>query len=245
MGMDVSFWGAFIAGIISFLSPCILPIIPPYLCFLAGMSLDQLTGEEKVAGAFGRVMGGAVAFVLGFGTVFVLLGWTANIVGQYLVEYSRALSVVAGLVIVTMGLHFLGFLRISLLYRQARVEVEKKPAGLIGSYLVGLAFAFGWTPCVGPVLASILFVAGAEESAAEGALLLGAYAAGIGIPFLIAAAFAGPFLMFMKKFARHMGTVEKIMGLLLIITGILIMTGYIQEIGLFLQRIFPALATKG
>jgi len=242
MGMDITFYGAFLAGIISFLSPCILPIIPPYICFLAGMSLDQVTGQEETDGAGRKIMFSAVAFVIGFGTVFVLLGASASFLGQALTDYFDVLKYFAGAVIIMMGLHFLGVFRISMLYRQAKIEVQKKPAGIFGAYLVGLAFAFGWTPCVGPILASILFVAGAEDSATQGALLLGAYAAGIGIPFLFAAAFAGPFVAFMRKFSKHMATVEKVMGIMLIITGVLIMTGYMQELGFFLQGLFPSLA---
>lgn len=239
MGMDITLYGAFIAGIISFLSPCILPIIPPYICFLAGMSLDQITDEEKTAGVGRKIMVSALAFVVGFGTVFILLGASASFLGQALVDYFDILKYFAGAVIILMGLHFLGIFRISMLYRQAKFEVEKKPAGIFGAYFVGLAFAFGWTPCVGPILASILFVAGAEDSALKGAVLLGAYAAGIGIPFLIAAAFAGPFVKFMQKFSKHLATVEKVMGAMLVVTGLLIMTGKMQELGFFLQSILP------
>ena len=241
MGMDITFYGVFIAGIISFLSPCILPIIPPYITFIAGMSLDQVTAEGKSFRVGRKIMLAALAFVLGFGTVFILLGASASYLGQKLVDYFDILKYVAGAIIILMGLHFMGIFRISMLYRQAKFDVQKKPAGFGGAYLVGLAFAFGWTPCVGPVLASILFVAGAEESATRGALLLAVYAAGIGIPFLLAAAFAGPFVRFMQKFSKHMATVEKVMGFLLVLTGVMIMTGYMQELGFFLQRILPSL----
>jgi len=240
MGMDISLYGAFIAGIISFLSPCILPIIPPYICFLAGMSLDQVTEKSKSFDVGRKIMVSALAFVLGFATVFILLGASTSFLGQKLVDYFDILKYFAGAIIIIMGLHFLGIFRIKLLYRQAKLDVQKKPAGVVGSYFVGLAFAFGWTPCVGPVLASLLFVAGAEESAAQGAILLGAYAAGIGIPFLLAAAFAGPFVAFMQKFSKHMATVEKVMGGMLVVTGVLIMTGYMQVLGFFLQSILPA-----
>jgi len=240
MGMDITFYGAFIAGIISFLSPCVLPIIPPYICFLTGMTLDQVTAEGKATGVGRKIMLSALAFVFGFATVFVLLGASASFLGQALIDYFDVLKYFAGAIIILMGLHFLGVFRISMLYKQAKLEVGKKPAGIGGAYLVGLAFAFGWTPCVGPILASILFVAGAEESVTQGALLLGVYAAGIGIPFLLAAGFAGPFVKFMQKFSKHMGTVEKVMGALLVVTGIAIMTGYMQELGFFLQRVMPA-----
>ncbi len=240
MGMDITFYGTFLAGIISFLSPCILPIIPPYICFLAGMSLDQVTAEGKSFNVGRKIMLSALAFVFGFATVFIMLGASASFLGQTLVDYFDILKYLAGATIILMGLHFLGIFRISMLYKQAKVEVQRKPAGIGGAYLVGLAFAFGWTPCVGPVLASILFVAGAEESAAQGALLLAVYSAGIGIPFLLAAGFAGPFVTFMQKFSKHMSKVEKIMGIMLVLTGIAIMTGYMQELGFFLQRIMPS-----
>lgn len=240
MGMDITFYFAFTAGIVSFLSPCILPIIPPYICFLAGMSLDQVTAEGKSFNVGRKIMFSALAFVLGFATVFILLGASASYLGQQLVDYFDVLKYFAGAIIILMGLHFMGVFKISMLYKQAKVEVQKKPAGIGGAYLVGLAFAFGWTPCVGPVLASILFVAGAEESASQGALLLAAYSAGIGIPFLLAAGFAGPFVRLMQKFSQHISKVEKIMGIMLVLTGIAIMTGYMQELGFFLQRIMPS-----
>ena len=242
MGMDTSFWGAFVAGFFSFLSPCILPIIPPYLCFITGLSLDQITEKSRTSSTVMKIFFSALAFVMGFSVVFILLGASATLLGEKLSEYFDILKYPAGAIIILMGLHFLGIFRIGFLYKQAKIDVEKKPAGLIGSFFVGLAFAFGWTPCVGPVLSTILFVAGAEESASQGAALLAAYSAGIGIPFLLAAVFASAFMSFMKKFAKHLSTVEKIMGVMLVITGILIMTGYMQEIGLFLQRVLPGYA---
>ncbi len=241
MGMDITFYGAFLAGIISFLSPCVLPIIPPYITFIAGMSLDQVTAEGKSFNVGRKIMLAALAFVLGFGTVFIMLGASASYLGQQLTDYFDILKYIAGAIIILMGLHFLGLLRISMLYKQAKIDVRKKPAGIGGAYLVGLAFAFGWTPCVGPILASILFVAGAEESVTQGAVLLAFYAAGIGVPFLLAAAFAGPFVRFMQKFSKSMATVEKVMGALLVVTGLAIVTGYMQELGFFLQRIMPSL----
>ncbi len=246
MTFDVSIWGAFIAGLISFVSPCVLPIVPPYLCYLAGVSLEQLTdGGEKVKGASRRVFFAALAFVLGFSTVFIALGATASLIGRTVTRYIDTLSIVAGVVIIIMGLHFLGIFKISMLYREARVQVQRKPAGLAGSYLVGLAFAFGWTPCVGPILAAILFVAGAEESALRGSSLLFAYSLGIGLPFLAAALFAGPFMGFMARFKSHMGTVEKVMGGLLVFTGILFMTGQMSNMAYWLLEAFPALGRVG
>lgn len=248
-GMEVSYAGALLAGMLSFLSPCVLPLVPPYLCFLAGTSLAELTGQEtegRVSPAVKRrVRLAALAFVLGFATVFVLMGATASAVGQLLSQYLDLLAKVAGVVIIVLGLHFLGVFRIGLLFRQARFEGPAKPMGLIGAYVVGLAFAFGWTPCVGPVLASILFLAAGEDSLLSGTSLLGVYAAGIGLPFLAAAFAIGPFLAFMKRFRGHLDKVEKGMGALLVITGVLFLTGAIPEVAYWMQETFPALSRIG
>jgi cytochrome c-type biogenesis protein len=243
--LDVSVGAAFLAGLLSFVSPCVLPIVPPYLCYLAGVSFDQLKGEMVEAGTSRRIILSAIVFVLGFTTVFVGLGATASVVGQAIARYFDVLSIVAGVLIIVMGLHFLGLFRIGLLYRQARVEVQKKPAGLIGAYVMGLAFAFGWTPCVGPVLAAILFVAGSTDTPWRGAMLLAVYALGIGLPFVLAAAFASQFLGWAARLRRHMGTVEKAMGGLLVLTGILFVTGQMSAISLWLLETFPAFSEIG
>jgi len=221
----------------------VLPLVPPYLCFLAGVSLDELTGQDNVSDARKRVVRSAFAFVLGFTAVFVALGASASFVGKWVSANLEILGYVAGVVIIIMGLHFLGVFRIAFLYREARVHVERKPAGFFGSFLVGVAFAFGWTPCVGPVLAAILFVAGAEDTVARGALLLAVYALGIGVPFMLAALFAGPFLRMMQRFKRHMGTVEKVMGALLVLTGIFFLTGQMSEFSYWLLETFPGLGS--
>lgn len=243
---DVSVWGALLAGAISFVSPCVLPLVPPYLCFLAGVTLDQLTeeGEGRTA-VRRRVFLSSLAFVAGFTTVFVALGASASAIGRLVLSYMDVLSYVAGAVIVVMGLHFLGVFRIGLLYREARVHMEKKPAGPLGAYLVGLAFAFGWTPCIGPVLAAILFVAGTEDTVARGAGLLAVYSAGLGVPFLLASLFAGPFMRLMARFRRHMGTVEKAMGALLVLTGIMFLTGQMASLSYWLLETFPELGRVG
>ncbi|TLP49106.1 MULTISPECIES: cytochrome c biogenesis CcdA family protein [Cohaesibacter] len=245
MAFDVTYPGALLAGFISFVSPCVLPLVPPYLCYMAGVSMDQLTGTNDKQRAASRIILSAVAFVLGFTTVFVLLGAGASVIGQYLKLYSGILSYVAGAIIIVMGLHFLGVFRIAFLYREARVNVQRKPAGLLGAYLIGLAFAFGWTPCIGPVLATILAVAGTEESVQQGMLLLTVYSLGLGIPFLLAAAFAGQFLGMMQRFKKHMGLVEKLMGGLLVVTGILFVTGQVQNAAFWLQEMLPALNNLG
>jgi cytochrome c-type biogenesis protein len=242
--LDVTFGGALLAGLISFVSPCVLPLVPPYLCYLAGISFEELS--EGSSGETGRkLLVSAVAFVLGFTTVFVGMGATASIVGQSIAQHFQTLSIIAGAIIILMGLHFLGVFRIGLLYREARVQVERKPAGIIGAYLIGLAFAFGWTPCVGPVLAAILFMAGTEDTAGQGALMLLFYSLGLGIPFLAAAAFATRFLAFAARFRRHLPTVEKVMGGMLVLTGVLFMTGQMSVIAFWLLETFPAFQQFG
>jgi cytochrome c-type biogenesis protein len=243
--LDVTIGGAFLAGLLSFVSPCVLPIVPPYLAWLAGVSFDQLKDDSPAAAQRRRILLSALAFVLGFTTVFVALGATASFVGNAVAQYFDTLSIVAGVVLIVIGLHFMGLFRIALLFREARVQVTRKPVGLVGAYVVGLAFAFGWTPCVGPVLAAILFVAGSAGTAAKGALLLAVYSLGIGIPFLVAAAFAGPFLRWATGFRRHMEMVEKVMGGLLVITGILFVTGKMSVIAYWLLETFPIFQSIG
>lgn len=242
---DVSFGGAFLAGLLSFVSPCVLPIVPPYMAYLAGLSFDELQNEDRGAESTRQLILAAVGFVLGFTTVFVALGATASIIGQSIARYFDVLSIIAGALIIVMGLHFLGVFRIALFYREARVQVNRRPAGIAGAYVMGLAFAFGWTPCVGPVLAAILFVAGAEGTAGRGALLLAIYSLGIGLPFLLAAVFATRFLDWARRFKRHMHKVEMTMGAILVLTGILFMTGQMAEIANWLLETFPAFQTIG
>ncbi|MEP2707299.1 MAG: cytochrome c biogenesis protein CcdA [Roseibium sp.] len=243
--LDVSMGAAFLAGLLSFVSPCVLPIVPPYLCYLAGVSVEELKGENESASTGHRVVLAAIAFVLGFTVVFVALGATASVVGQSIAQYYDILSYVAGTIIIIMGLHFLGVFRIGLLFREARVHVDKKPAGLFGAFIIGLAFAFGWTPCVGPVLAAILFVAGSSETAWQGAGLLAVYSLGIGIPFIAAAAFASRFLHWAGRFRKHMGLIEKIMGGFLVLTGVLFITGQMSAIALWLLDTFPIFMQVG
>ena len=243
--LDVGFGGALLAGILSFVSPCVLPIVPPYLAWLAGVSFEELKAEAPDARQRRRVIMAALAFVLGFTTVFVALGATASLIGRTIAQYFDVLSIAAGVIIIFMGLHFLGVLRIGMLYREARVQVDRKPAGFVGAYVIGLAFAFGWTPCVGPVLAAILFVAGSEGSALHGAALLAVYSFGIGVPFLLAAIFASRFLGWAARFKRHMHKVEMAMGALLVLTGILFVTGQMSVISYWLLETFPMFQTIG
>jgi cytochrome c-type biogenesis protein len=245
MPIDVTFGAAFLAGLISFVSPCVLPLVPPYLCYLAGVSLDQLTGDAPTDVKRRTVFFASVAFVLGFSTIFVALGAGASVIGQFVRSYIHILSVVGGAIIIVMGLHFLGVFRINLLHRQARVEIRNHQVGIAGSYLMGLAFGFGWTPCIGPVLSVILGVAGTQETVGSGAVLLAVYSLGLGVPFVIAGLFAGPFMGWMRRFRGHLDKVEKTMGALLVVTGVLFVTGQITTIAFWMLSVFPGLATLG
>jgi len=240
---DVSYPMAAFAGLVSFLSPCVLPLVPPYLSFMAGTAIEDFAagGERRMRRDVPLV---ALLFVLGFSTVFVLLGATASVFGQVLRAYIDILSIAAGIVIIAMGLHFLGVFRIALLFREKRLQVEK-PAGPLGAYVMGVAFAFGWTPCIGPVLAAILAVAGSEDSVGRGALLLAVYSLGLGIPFILAAFAMENAVSFIRRFRAHLGKVEKAMGLLLVITGIAFLTGSMNIMSFWLIETFPVLGKLG
>ena len=261
---DLSYPTAVLAGALSFLSPCVLPLVPPYLCYMAGVSVEELragpqmrvVGAQAIgAGASGavaepgllggngylRVLATAFVFVLGFSTVFVALGAGASSVGQILRQNLDWLGIVAGLAIIVMGLNFLGVFRIAFLSGEARFRAPDKPRSVLGAYLMGLAFAFGWTPCIGPVLGAILGLAGTHDTVGAGAVMLGLYSAGLGIPFLLAAAFSGVFLRLIGRFRQHFGLVEKAMGVLLVLTGILFLTGGMQTVSFWLLETFPAL----
>ena len=247
---------ALAGGLISFISPCVLPLVPPYLCYIGGVSIEELAQPESTAKRRRDVVFAALAFVLGFATVFVLLGATASVFGQAVRQLLALqvtvlgtaipiISIVAGLMIAGTGLHFLGLFRLAFLSREARLNVRAQPPGLVGGYVLGLAFAFGWTPCIGPILAVILALAGSGETVGSGALLLFVYSLGLGIPFLLAAVFAPTFLSWSKGFRKHLGTVEKGMGAFLVVTGILFITGQMSRISYWMLDAFPGLATLG
>jgi len=244
MAADVSIPAALLAGLISFLSPCVLPLVPPYLVYLSGLSLERFADDEPESAVRRETVVGAFLFVLGFSTVFVTLGASASVIGGLLRAYSYLLAKVAGVAIIIMGLHFLGVLSLGWLTRQKRFEVVK-PVGLWGAYVMGLAFAFGWTPCIGPILAAILAVAASEATVAKGAGLLAVYSLGLGIPFLLAAFAIEPFAAFLARFRTHLGKVEKVMGGLLVLTGIAFLTGFISTASYWLLETFPALGKIG
>jgi len=244
MHSDVTFLAALIAGLVSFLSPCVLPLVPPYLVFLAGTSLERLADQEPEPRVKRETVAAAALFVLGFATVFVALGASASAIGALVQAYSGPLATVAGLVIIVMGLHFLGLTPIALLHRQKRWELAK-PVGLWGAYVIGLAFAFGWTPCIGPILAAILAVAASEQTVARGASLLAVYSLGLGIPFIVAALAVEPFAAFLTRFKNYLHRVEQAMGALLVLTGIAFLTGSLNQMSVWLLEAFPALGKIG
>lgn len=246
MGPEVSIFVAFLGGVVSFLSPCVLPLVPPYMCFLAGSTLDDLTSDDPDTDGVNRqAIIASAFFVAGFSTVFVALGATASFVGQLLASNLTILAKIAGVLIIIMGLHFLGVFRIALLGREARHHGPSIVSGPAGAYVMGLAFALGWTPCIGPVLAAILAVAASEQSVLKGAGLLAVYSAGIGVPFLIAAFAIKPFMRFLQRFKRFLGRMEQIMGGLLVITGVLFITGDMSRVSYWLLETFPALGLIG
>ena len=243
---DISFLSALLAGALSFLSPCVLPLVPPYLCYMAGISLEQFREEGSGEGrSKSAILLTALFFTLGFATVFVGLGAAASSVGLLLRQHMDLLAKIGGVVIIIMGLNFLGVFRIGFLSREARFQSGGKPATLSGAYIMGLAFAFGWTPCIGPVLGAILNIAAVRETVGEGALLLAIYSLGLAVPFWIAAAFSGAFMRFLTRFRRHLGLVEKIMGVLLILTGIAFLSGFVSDAAIWFQQTFPILSRIG
>ena len=244
--LEISYAGAALAGLLSFFTPCILPMVPFYLCYMAGLSMNELRGEDGIApGAQKRLVVSAVFFALGVTTIFVLLGMGATALGQAFAQWRQPLSYVAAGILLLFGLHFLGILRIPLLYREARMESSAEPTTIIGAYLMGLAFGFGWTPCVGPALAAILMVASGMGSLAEGALLLLVYGLGMTAPFIVAAFFARPFLNWIQSKRKYMGYVEKVMGGMLILFAVLIATDAVNLIADMMIRWFPGFQSIG
>lgn len=246
MPLDPTFGGAFLAGLLSFLTPCVLPMVPFYLSYMAGISMAELRGDGRIApGAQRRLVISAVAFALGVTTIFVLMGMGATALGQAFRQWLDPLSYVAAAILFVFGLHFLGVLRIPFLYREARIEAKADPSTLFGAYVTGLAFGFGWTPCVGPALAAILMVASGMGDISRGGLLLLVYGIGMTAPFVVAAFFARPFLALMSKHRAKLGYVEKAMGVMLIVFAILIATGWLSYVAEFLINTMPGAGSLG
>lgn len=230
------------AGVISFLSPCVLPIVPPYLAYMGGISVTDMEGD---AVARRRVLMSSVYFVLGLSTVFLLLGFTASAFGRFFLSNQDAFTLAAGVIVMIFGAHFLGVIRIGFLAREARIEAGDRGGSAFGAYVLGLAFAFGWTPCIGPILSAILSLAASEGSIARGTALLAFYAAGLGLPFLAVAAFFPRMKGLLAWMRRHMDRIERIMGLLLWTVGLMMATGQFTDFALWLNEAFPALQRFG
>lgn len=237
--MDVTIWGAFLAGLISFVSPCVLPIVPPYLAYMSGITVTEMGTRP------GRAMLPAGFFVLGLSTVFLLMGFTASVFGRFFLMNQEWFSMAAGIVVMIFGAHFVGVYRIGFLDRDLRFEAGDRGGSAFGAYVLGLAFAFGWTPCIGPILGAILTVAANEASLSRGTALLGAYAVGLGVPFLAVAAFFPRLKGPMAYLKRHMERIERIMGLLLWTVGLMMLTGGFSAFSYWLLETLPGLATLG
>ncbi|MFV1442449.1 cytochrome c biogenesis protein CcdA [Phaeobacter sp. JH20_36] len=233
---------ALTAGLISFLSPCVLPIVPPYLAYMSGVSIGEIQGTTH---ARRKAIVAALFFVMGLSTVFLLLGFTASAFGAFVLQNQELFAQISGVVVIIFGLHFLSVFRIPILDREARMETDQSGGSAVGAYILGLAFAFGWTPCIGPQLGAILSLAATEASVARGTLLLGIYALGLGVPFLLAAIFLTRSMVLMNRIKPYMGVIEKFMGLLLIVVGFMLVTGLFSEFSFWLLETFPALATLG
>ncbi|MDG1128070.1 MAG: cytochrome c biogenesis CcdA family protein [Paracoccaceae bacterium] len=244
--LDISYAGAALAGLLSFFTPCILPMVPFYLCYMAGISMSELRDDGAIVpGAQKRLVISAVFFALGVSTIFVMLGMGATALGQTFAQWRQPLSYVAAAILLLFGLHFLGILRIGLLYREARLESKAEPTTVIGAYVMGLAFGFGWTPCVGPALAAILMVASGMGDIWQGGSLLLVYGLAMTAPFVVAALFSKPFLGWMQRNRRYLGHVEKIMGVMLIVFAILIATNAVNLIADAMIRWFPGFMSLG
>ena len=245
MEENVTLLAAFGAGLLSFISPCVLPLIPGYLSYVSGLSVDDLRGGAAGGGAVAspvarkRVVIAALAFIFGFSMVFVALGASASAIGQFLMSKLTILSRIAGAIVIVFGLHTMGVLRIEWLYQEKRVQTDVRPAGFIGATLVGIAFAFGWTPCIGPILAGILAIAATRETISDGVQLLSAYSLGLGVPFLATALAINRFFAAFAKIRRHYHKIELISGALLVVIGVLIFTNRFTIIAQWLTPYLP------
>ena len=226
-------FASFAAGLISFLSPCVLPLVPGYISIISGRSLDQLKADQNDAALSRTVLVNSIMFIVGFSITFILLGATATLIGQILLSRMRLLERLAGLILIIFGIHLTGIIKINALYRDKRFHNVEKPRGVLGSLVLGLAFAFGWTPCIGPILSGIMAIASTKETVAEGMFLLAVYSAGLGIPFLLTSLALNKFLTFYTRFKKHFHAVEVASGVLVIAIGILIMTNTLSRLATY------------
>lgn len=241
---SISIFTAFLFGILSFISPCVLPIIPGYLSFISGLSLEQMQSGNKKEN-LRKVFYNSIFFVLGFSVIFTLLGASATLIGQFLLKNINVAGKIAGVFIIILGVHLTGLIKLSFLNYEKRFHTSRKSLGYLGSFLVGLAFAFGWTPCIGPILAGILAIAGQQETVYQGILLLSVYSLGLGIPFLITAVSLNAFFTLFEKVKKYFRFIEILSGVLLIIVGLLMITDSLTLIANYLIKLFPFLGEIG
>jgi cytochrome c-type biogenesis protein len=239
MSEQVTLVAAFVAGFLSFVSPCVLPLIPGYLSFVSGVSMEEMRDGTAGTAARRQVLLASLAFVTGFSLVFIALGASASAIGDFLLSRLPLLGKVAGVLIIVFGLHTMGVFRLRFLEFEKRVQTSRKPAGLLGALLVGVAFAFGWTPCLGPILTGILTIAGSRESVGEGVRLLAAYSLGLGIPFLLTSLALDRFFAATARVRRHYHAIEVASGALLVVIGLLIFTNQFTIIARFLEPYLP------
>jgi cytochrome c-type biogenesis protein len=232
---NISILVALSAGFISFLSPCILPLIPSYVAFISGVSLEELSLEKDVKSVRRKVIANSSMFVLGFSLVFIMLGASATFIGKFLSQNIRWFEIVGGVVIIVLGLHFTGLFKIKFLEREKKFHISKKPLGLVGTLFVGMAFAAGWTPCVGPILGAILTMAATTQNVLKGIILLVFYSIGLGVPFFISGVLIHRFFEYFKVIRKYFKAITIVGGVLLIIVGILMISGYFSSISSFLQ----------
>ena len=231
---NVSVFFAFTAGLVSFLSPCILPMIPSYLAFITGISLEELSQDQNLKKVRKSVITNSLFFILGFSILFVIMGASATFLGKFLSKNIRWLEIIGGSLVVILGLHFAGLFKIKFLERERKFHLNKKPLGLVGTVLVGMAFGAGWTPCVGPILGSILTMAAATQDVAKGIILLISYSIGLGIPFLLTGLLIHKFFEYFKTIRKYFRVISLVGGILLVIIGLLLITGYFTTISSFL-----------
>jgi cytochrome c-type biogenesis protein len=236
MTEQVNFFTAFTAGLLSFISPCVLPLVPAYLSYISGVSLEAMRGQTEEKGAGHKVIINTLLFVLGFSIVFCTLGATASYIGQYLVLYKSYINIIGGIIIIVLGLHLAGVYRIKWLDYEKRVHVKEKPLGLLGSVLIGAAFAFGWTPCIGPILSAILLIAADQKTTADGILLLAVYSMGLGVPFLLTGIALNYAMSIFKAIKKHYRKIELASGVLLIFIGLLVATDQFTRLSAWLAR---------
>jgi cytochrome c-type biogenesis protein len=231
---DVSLFAALVAGIASFVSPCVLPFVPAYLSFISGASVTDIVAQRREAALARRVALRSIVFVLGFSTVFVALGASATALGAFLSDHLAIFTKIAGILVILLGLHLTGLLPINALYRERRFATSPRPVGLLGAFVIGLAFAFGWTPCVGPILGSILALASTQGSVVRGIALLAVYSLGLGLPFIAAGVAVNAFLGLFNRVKRSFRVIEIATGALLVLVGVLMLTGGFERLSRYL-----------